>query len=83
MDAGLFRAGSFVMLSIQLRFCIDAPSGVRSREALRQLTITDVGTAGRDIIKKLSKRQKTPLRPSLHKRVYFCEKENKNIYENY
>ena len=50
MDAGLYRAGSFFMLSMQLRICVDAPSRVRSREALRQLTITDVGMAGRDNI---------------------------------
>ena len=50
MDAGLSRAGSFVMLSMQLRFCIDAPSRVLPREALRQLTITDIGSAGRDNI---------------------------------
>ena len=48
IDAGLSRAGSFVMLLMQLRICIDAPSRVRSREALRQLTMTDVGTSGRD-----------------------------------
>ena len=53
MDAGLSRAGSLVMLSMQLRFCTDAPSRVRSREALRQLTITDVGTAGHDNVYSL------------------------------
>ena len=46
---GLSRAGSFVMLSMQSRFCIDAPYRVHAHEALRQLTITDVGTAGREI----------------------------------
>ena len=29
VDAGLSRAGSLVMSSMQLRFCIDAPSRVR------------------------------------------------------
>ena len=35
MNAGISRAGSFVVLSMQLRFCIVAPSRVGSREALR------------------------------------------------
>ena len=35
------------------------------------------------VIKKLFKKRKTLPRPLLYKRVYFCEKNNKNIYETY
>ena len=46
MNAGRSRASTLVMSSMQLKFCIDAPSNVRYNELINY----HVGTTGRDII---------------------------------